>query len=95
MGSSEFFEKTISQEEIQLRQHDVVVLYTDGVTEAHPKDGDEFGYERLLEVVQRHGDDSALGVRDAIIMAVDSHMQHDSPEDDLTLVVMKWRKQIL
>ncbi|HTK81604.1 MAG TPA: GAF domain-containing SpoIIE family protein phosphatase [Bacteroidota bacterium] len=92
MGSSEFFEKTISQEQVQLRADDVVVLYTDGVTEAHPKDGDEFGYDRLLEVVQRHGDKSAVEVRDAIIMAVDSHMQHDSPEDDLTLVVMKWRK---
>ncbi len=92
MGSSEFFERTIAQEQIRLCANDVVVMYTDGVTEAHTKSGDEFGYERLLQVVEKSGNKSAVEVRDAIIMAVDSHMHHESPEDDLTIVVLKWRK---
>ncbi|HUL43802.1 MAG TPA: SpoIIE family protein phosphatase [Bacteroidota bacterium] len=90
IGKKEFFEKTITQEDRQLKSGDIAVFYTDGVTEAHPKDGPEFGYERLQEVVASLGKPSAVDVRDAIIMAVDEHMQHEPPEDDLTIVVMKW-----
>lgn len=93
MGNSDFFRKTIAQEQVTLKEGDVVVLYTDGVTEAHPKDDEEFGFDRLLQVVESQGDRSALEVRDAIIMAVDAHMKHESPEDDLTLVVLKWIKK--
>jgi serine phosphatase RsbU (regulator of sigma subunit) len=60
------------------------------VTEARPKNGDEFGYERLEEVIQTARATSAVGMRDAIVMAVDTHMEHEPPEDDLTLVVLRW-----
>ena len=94
MGSSEIFTKTIAQEEVRLKEGDVVVLYTDGITEAYPKNGSEFGYEKLLEVVQNVGSKSAQEIRDAIVMSVDDHMNHESPDDDLTLVVMKWKKSL-
>jgi sigma-B regulation protein RsbU (phosphoserine phosphatase) len=92
MGSSDFFEATITQEEVQLSSGDFVVFYTDGVIEAHPGNGDEYGYDRLLEVVQASDNKSAVDVRDAIIMTVDNHLNHETPEDDLTIVVMKWKK---
>lgn len=92
MGSSQFFARTITEEQVQLSCGDVAILYTDGVTEAHPRSGIEFGYEQLLQVVRDAGDKSALEVRDAIILAVDQHMDHEPPEDDLTIVVLKWLK---
>ena len=92
MGSNEFFNQVMTQDEIQLSKGDIVVFYTDGVTEAHPEDGDEFGYERLFDVVSRDCSKSATEVREEIIMAVDKHMNHEPPEDDLTIVVLKWRK---
>ena len=91
VGSSAFFEKMIVEDTMQLTQGDAVVFYTDGVTEAHPKDGDEFGYERLSEVVQSAKAKSAMEIRDAIIMAVDRHMNHEPPEDDLTIVAVRWK----
>jgi phosphoserine phosphatase RsbU/P len=94
MGNKDIFEKTIIQDEVQLKEGDVVVLYTDGITEAYPKNGLEFGYERLLDVIQKVGGKSALEIRDAIVMSVDDHMNHESPDDDLTIVVMKWKKTI-
>jgi sigma-B regulation protein RsbU (phosphoserine phosphatase) len=93
MGTTKYFEKTISDEVLHLQDGDVVVLYTDGVTEAHPKNGDEFGYERLQSVVESSRATTAEGVRDAIISAVDRHMEHESPEDDLTIVVLRWKTQ--
>ncbi|MBI4810575.1 MAG: serine/threonine-protein phosphatase, partial [Ignavibacteriales bacterium] len=82
----------ITQSEIQLNRGDVAVFYTDGVTEARPKDGTEYGYEKLQEVVRSANHKSAIEIRDMIIVDVDKHMNHASPEDDLTIVVMKWKK---
>ncbi len=93
MGTTRYFEETISDESIHLKNGDVVVFYTDGVTEAHPKDGEEFGYERLQTVVESSRAKTAEGVRDAIIYAVDRHMHHEPPEDDLTIVVLRWKSQ--
>jgi serine phosphatase RsbU (regulator of sigma subunit) len=95
MGSTHFFRKTIAEETITFSEGDYAVFYTDGVTEARAKSGDEFGYERLQEVVRSAEAHSAVAMRDAIVMAVDRHMEHEAPEDDLTLVVVRWtgRKQ--
>lgn len=92
MGSCEIFEKTITQENIQMEKGNVAVFYTDGVTEARPDDGSEFGYDRLEDVVIQCTEKSATDIRDSIVMAVDNHMNHASPEDDLTIVVLKWNK---
>ena len=90
MGTAMFFKKTIAEETVRFSVGDFAVFYTDGVTEARPKNGDEFGYERLEEVIQTADVTSAVGMRDSIVMAVDTHMQHEPPEDDLTLVVLRW-----
>ncbi len=70
----------------------MLVLYTDGVTEAHPKHEEEFGFERLLKVVEASGTKSVVGIRDAIIEAIAQHMNREAPEDDLTFVVLRWKK---
>ncbi len=92
MGSKEFFARTITEDEILLRDGDMAVFYTDGVTEARPESGEEFGYTRLEDVIARSGRKSALDMRDDIVLAVDTHMRHRPPEDDLTIVVLKWKK---
>lgn len=93
MGSNRFFAETLVEDQVKFSHGDFAVLYTDGLTEAHPKNGEEFGYERLLEVVQHRNNHTALEIRDAIILAVDKHMNHESPDDDLTILVLKWLKQ--
>ena len=90
MGSPLLFEQTIEEESIRFSCGDAAVFFTDGITEARPSGGEEFGYERLLEIGKRIGTKSAFEIRDAIIMGVDEHMNHQPPEDDLTLVVIKW-----
>ena len=76
-----------------MQEGDDVIFFTDGITEARPEDGEEFGYDRLLEVCRSVGNSSAIEIRDAIISTIDHHMNHQPPEDDLTLIVIKWRKQ--
>jgi phosphoserine phosphatase RsbU/P len=92
MGTPKLFDKFIEEDRIQLQQGDVCVFYTDGITEAHQKNGEEFGYDKLLEVVKNNYHKSALEIRDEIISAVNKHMDNASPEDDITLVILKWLK---
>jgi len=92
MGTDELFEKNIEQSEIQLQNGDVIIFYTDGITEARQFDGDEYGYEKLKDVLRSAKNKSAMEIRDLIIADVDKHMNHTPPEDDLTIVVMKWKK---
>jgi sigma-B regulation protein RsbU (phosphoserine phosphatase) len=93
MGTPKLFDKFVEEDRIQLECGDVCVFYTDGITEAQQKDGVEFGYDKLLEVVQSNYHRTALEIRDEIISAVNRHMNNESPEDDITLVILKWLKK--
>jgi serine phosphatase RsbU (regulator of sigma subunit) len=74
--------------EVVLESGDLLVIYTDGVTEAANADGEEFGEERLLEVVQAH----RLVPVGALLKTISAEVQRFSygeQADDLTLVVVK------
>ena len=75
---------------IELRPGDVVVVFTDGVSDATADDGEEFGEERLIALVKRHRALPAADLLDAIVREVRAH---SGPEqfDDLTLIVARAR----
>jgi len=68
---------------------DVLVIYSDGVTEAASPSGEEFGPTRLYEVVSRNVDASAAGIRDRIESALTKFSQGTKAGDDITLVIVK------
>src|SRR5882762_10196271 len=72
-----------------LQQGDVLVIYSDGVTEAASPSGEEFGPTRLYEVVSRNVDSSAAGIRDRIESALTKFSQGTQAADDITLVIVK------
>jgi len=73
----------------QLQNGDVLVIYSDGVTEALSPTGEEFGPTRLYEVVSRNVDASAAGIRDRIESALTKFSQGTRAADDITLVIVK------
>src|SRR5438094_7655971 len=73
----------------QLRPGDVLVIYSDGVSEAVNPNGEEFGPTRLYEVVARNLDASAGGIRDRIESALTKFCQGTPAADDITLVIVK------
>lgn len=77
--------------EVPLDPGDVVVLYTDGVTEAPSgtEPDDPFEGERLAAVVARHRHEGPEAIRGAIVRAVSRHLGHRPADDDLTLMVIK------
>jgi serine phosphatase RsbU (regulator of sigma subunit) len=73
----------------QLNAGDVLVIYSDGVSESYNPEGEEFGTARLSEVVSRNMDASAAGIRDRIESALTKFSQGTPAGDDITLVIVK------
>ena len=84
-----FEESSYEQESIQLSRGDLLVAYTDGVTEALNADGEEYGEGRLRRLVAESASLSADQLSAKIIESVDSWCAGMPPHDDLTLVIMK------
>ncbi|MGP1384591.1 MAG: SpoIIE family protein phosphatase [Thainema sp.] len=79
----------IKQMQINLDPGDVVVLYTDGITEAINGQKQQYGLDRLQKVVQQHLRQSAAEIRQAVIRDVQQYIGTQTLRDDLTLVVLK------
>jgi sigma-B regulation protein RsbU (phosphoserine phosphatase) len=77
------------EEAVALNEGDVLVMYTDGITEAINQDEEEFDEERLEELVIRHASRSAQELTDLIIEAVAAFAEGQGAFDDETLVVIK------
>jgi serine phosphatase RsbU (regulator of sigma subunit) len=75
--------------QVTLIPGDVLVFYTDGVTEARNSDDEEFGEPRLLHAMERPGNGSAQSILDSVLDAVHDFSASDFLHDDLTLVVLK------
>ncbi|HVF48564.1 MAG TPA: SpoIIE family protein phosphatase [Pyrinomonadaceae bacterium] len=76
----------------QLQAGDALVIYSDGVTEQPDPQGEEFGPERLHQVVWQNIEESAAGIRDRIESALTKFAQGTTAVDDITLVIVKKQK---
>ncbi|HEV7643594.1 MAG TPA: SpoIIE family protein phosphatase [Pyrinomonadaceae bacterium] len=77
----------------QLEPGGVLVIYSDGVSEAANPEGEEFGLERLADVVKSHLGKSAAGLRDRVESALSDFSKTAPAGDDITLVIVK-RKEV-
>ncbi|HEV7843005.1 MAG TPA: SpoIIE family protein phosphatase, partial [Pyrinomonadaceae bacterium] len=82
-------ETTYREGHTQLNPGDVLVAYSDGVSEAYNPQGEEFGAQRLYETIARNLDASASGIRDRIEAALSKWAQGTPAADDITLVIVK------
>jgi sigma-B regulation protein RsbU (phosphoserine phosphatase) len=81
---------TFDEHEVTLEPGEVVVLYTDGITEARAPDGALFGDDRLVAALEAAGGD-ATSVAGAIMDAVDAFTAGAPQADDLTLIAVRRR----
>lgn len=89
--------ESVAEANVSLKPGDGVVLYTDGITEAHPqgsipRQDNLYGLERLCHVVSRSWKKSAEAILTDVVEDVHRFVGADSGMyDDLTLVVVKQR----
>ena len=72
---------------ITLEHGDRMVLFTDGVTEAGNLDGEEFGEERLIDLIRDHRTTSAKDLQQQILTAAGDFTRHNWSDDATLLVV--------
>ncbi len=89
MSRGSVFANAIEETTIRLKQNDVCIFYTDGVTEARNQD-DEFGYDRLVDAARAASTLPAAGIKEAILGSIREYLGGTANHDDLTLVVVKW-----
>lgn len=75
--------------EIDLRPGDLIVFFTDGVTEAmNPEQTEEYETERLKECIRKNRDKTAQEIQDAIIKDINA-FSNNIQYDDITTIVLK------
>lgn len=68
---------------------EIAVFATDGVIECESPEGEEFGSERLFEVVSRHREATAVEIVSEVHRAVREFRRGERQEDDVTVVICK------
>lgn len=74
--------------EVLLQPGDMLVLYSDGITEASTRRGEEFGEQRLEKLIAENADRSLLEIEKRVMNAVEEWSGKE-PEDDMTLLIVR------
>jgi serine phosphatase RsbU (regulator of sigma subunit) len=81
---------TYESDAVHLRPGDLVVVLSDGVTEARNEQGDEFGRERLVEALHRCHGMKPDAVIDAVMAVVRTFVGVAAQADDITALVVRY-----
>ena len=79
----------LEEQEIWMEPGDVLVLYTDGLTEAMNEEREIFGEERLRAVIEAESESDAQAMLAAILAAVEDFVKEAPRADDLTMIVVR------
>lgn len=85
------FKRSVKDHRIRMESGDLLVLYTDGIVECESLGGDEFGVERLRELVLVHRDLPPEDFVAAIMAEVGRFSEGASQSDDITLIAIRKR----
>jgi len=89
LAEADLFAKSIESDTIQLKEDDILLLYTDGITEAMNRQRKMFGEERLLKTIREYGHLPVQPFVEKIRNEVHSFTEGFPQNDDITLVVIK------
>lgn len=90
LDSSDKFADSIKEMEIELNNNDILILYTDGITEARNKNGIEFGLANFEKIVRCNEREDANSLSSNLIKEVSLFSKDNVQHDDITLVLFKW-----
>lgn len=89
LGSPDLFEQRTTETAVILPRGSSLLLYSDGITEAHNPHGEQFGEDRLRNLFGEIANLRSRPMVEQVINALREHTTTDVNEDDLTLVVLK------
>ena len=88
-GAVEKFNDLLEEKQISLHTGDILVFYTDGITEAMNNDSDLFGDSRLSRIVEEHGHLDSGELRERILREIEAFVGTADQHDDMTMILIK------
>jgi sigma-B regulation protein RsbU (phosphoserine phosphatase) len=88
-GAAEKFADLLEEERIELNAGDVIVFYTDGISEAMNAASDLFGESRLSRLVEEHGHLESSELRERILREIEAFVGSADQHDDMTMILVK------
>jgi serine phosphatase RsbU (regulator of sigma subunit) len=80
---------TWQSREFYLEAGDVLVIYSDGLTDAENPIQESFGEDRLLETVRKHGPSGSAQVKQALLSAMEAFTEGTPQTDDITFLIIE------
>lgn len=82
-------ESEIEEHEVEYQPGDLLVLYTDGVSETTNETGEMYSLENLAKLIERNGDMPVENLKELILDTTDAFRGDADPHDDYTLVMVR------
>lgn len=89
LEKGDLFSKVITESVEKLESGKTFIFYTDGFTEAVNRKGDEYGLDRMVEIVKSWNYSTALEIKDKMIADVNKFIGKAQQHDDMTMVILK------
>jgi sigma-B regulation protein RsbU (phosphoserine phosphatase) len=74
---------------LHLNNGDILVVYSDGLTDAHYQQEEMFGEERLLKLIQQEGPSGSHALEQKLLQAIEAFTQGMPQTDDITFVIVE------
>ena len=92
LSDNSYFDQTLEEYSVDLKENDTIVLYTDGVTEAKNEHMEDFGDKQFLDILQSSNEATAEELSNKIIKEITVFSSNHAQYDDITLVIFKWQQ---
>ncbi|KAA3659594.1 MAG: tetratricopeptide repeat protein, partial [Calditrichaeota bacterium] len=89
LAEKDLFRQSIESDTIQMVEDDIILLYTDGITEAMNGQRQLFGEERLLQIIREQGNLEADDFVDKLRLDIETFTEGNIQYDDITCVTIK------
>ena len=88
------FQTSLEETEIDLKENDLIVLYTDGITEAKNLEMEDFGEKKFENILIKHSGKNVDEISNEVIKEITLFSKQGTQHDDITLVILKWKHKI-
>ncbi len=89
---TESFAEFLDDVKIKLQKNDILIFYTDGITESKNSRNEDFGEERFIGAIKSNLDKDIGQIAKEIISEVSIFTDGYTQYDDITLLILRWVK---
>ncbi len=88
LAADSIFDDIIEETKIEIKNECSIILFTDGLNEARNYNGDEFGFERISDVLSTGKYMNAPELNEALFKKLNVHLGGEKHHDDITVITM-------